>query len=55
MSSSASNEAISIAIIGAGIAGITLAIALSKRNPGLQLTIYESRPGFSEIGASVGI
>ncbi|KUJ19371.1 FAD/NAD(P)-binding domain-containing protein, partial [Mollisia scopiformis] len=49
-----SNELISIAIIGAGIAGITLAIALSKHNPSLHLTIYESRPGFSEIGAGVG-
>ncbi|CZR69301.1 related to salicylate 1-monooxygenase [Phialocephala subalpina] len=52
--SSASKEPISIAIIGAGIAGITLAIALSRHNPSLQLTIYESRPGFSEIGAGVG-
>ncbi|KAE8454200.1 hypothetical protein EG329_005125 [Mollisiaceae sp. DMI_Dod_QoI] len=54
MSSSNSNDPISIAIVGAGIAGITLAIALSKHNPSLQLTIYESRPGFSEIGAGVG-
>ncbi|KAH8646570.1 putative salicylate hydroxylase [Tricladium varicosporioides] len=42
---------ISIAIIGAGIAGITLAIALSEHNPSLQLTIYESRLRFSEISA----
>ncbi|KAF8860411.1 hypothetical protein BDZ45DRAFT_800786 [Acephala macrosclerotiorum] len=51
---SASNEPISIAIIGAGIAGITLAIALSRHSPSLQLKIYASRPGFSEIGAGVG-
>lgn len=43
-----------IAIIGAGIAGITLAIALSEHNPNLALTIYESRPEFSEISAGVG-
>ncbi|KAH7310011.1 hypothetical protein BKA65DRAFT_519285 [Rhexocercosporidium sp. MPI-PUGE-AT-0058] len=54
MTSPPSNEPISIAIIGAGIAGITLAIALSTHNPNLHLTIYESRPGFSEIGAGVG-
>ncbi|KAH6672543.1 hypothetical protein B0J14DRAFT_483028 [Halenospora varia] len=45
---------ITIAIIGAGIAGITLAIALSEHNPNLQLTIYESRLRFSEISAGVG-
>jgi salicylate hydroxylase len=45
---------LSIAIIGAGIAGITLAIALSEQNPTLALTIYESRPAFSEISAGVG-
>lgn len=44
----------SIAIIGAGIAGITLAIALSEHNPSFCLTIYESRPEFSEISAGVG-
>ena len=48
------NKPISIAIIGAGIGGLTLAIALSKHNPSLQLTIFESRPEFSEIGAGVG-
>jgi hypothetical protein len=45
---------LSIAIIGAEIAGITLAITLSERNPSLSLTIYESRPEFSEISAGVG-
>jgi salicylate hydroxylase len=45
---------LSIAIVGAGIAGITLAIALSEHNPTLALTIYESRPAFSEISAGVG-
>jgi salicylate hydroxylase len=45
---------ISIAIIGAGIAGVTLAIALSKLNPGLKAAIFESRAIFSEIGAGLG-
>ncbi|TVY81767.1 6-methylsalicylic acid decarboxylase atA [Lachnellula suecica] len=54
MPSSTPTPPISIAIIGAGIAGITLAIALSKHNPSLKLTIYESRSEFSEIGAGVG-
>lgn len=43
-----------IAIIGAGIAGITLAIALSQHNPSLRITVFESRAVFSEIGAGVG-
>jgi len=45
---------ITIAIIGAGIGGITLAIAISKHNPDLHLTLFESRAEFSEIGAGVG-
>ncbi|KAH7412926.1 hypothetical protein BKA64DRAFT_568081 [Cadophora sp. MPI-SDFR-AT-0126] len=50
----ASSPPIKIAIIGAGIGGITLAIAISKHNPDLQLTLFESRAEFSEIGAGVG-
>jgi salicylate hydroxylase len=49
-----SSPPLSIAIIGAGIAGVVLAIALSEHNPSLSLTIYESRPDFSEISAGVG-
>jgi salicylate hydroxylase len=44
---------IHLAIIGAGIAGVTLAIALSEHNPSLNLTIFESRLRFSEISAGV--
>ena len=40
-----------IAIIGGGIAGLTLAIALYKR--GIPVTIYEQAPKFGEIGAGV--
>lgn len=39
------------AIIGGGIAGLSLAIALLKR--GVRLTIYEQAPRFGEIGAGV--
>ncbi|EPE34003.1 FAD/NAD(P)-binding protein [Glarea lozoyensis ATCC 20868] len=44
---------IRIAIIGAGIAGLTLANALKTKNPSINLTIYESRLRFSEISAAV--
>jgi salicylate hydroxylase len=54
MGASSSPPPLSIAIIGAGIAGVTLAIALSEHNPNLSLTIYESRPEFSEVSAGVG-
>ena len=40
-----------VAIIGGGIAGLTLAIALYKR--GITLTIYEQAEKFGEIGAGV--
>jgi salicylate hydroxylase len=54
MDSTLSPPPLRIAIIGAGIAGVTLAIALSEHNPNLSLTIYESRRKFSEISAGVG-
>lgn len=40
-----------IAIIGGGIAGLTLAISLANRN--IPVTIYEQAPAFGEIGAGV--
>lgn len=40
-----------IAIIGGGIAGLTLAIGLLKQN--IQMTLYESAYHFGEIGAGV--
>lgn len=43
-----------IAIIGGGIAGVTLAIALLTHAPSLPITLYESASAFGEIGAGVG-
>ena len=40
-----------VAIIGGGIAGITLAIALHHRS--IPVTIYEQAPEFGEVGAGV--
>ncbi|OIW27096.1 FAD/NAD(P)-binding domain-containing protein [Coniochaeta ligniaria NRRL 30616] len=42
----------SIAIIGGGITGLTLAIALHRRN--VDCTVYEQAPSFKEIGAGLG-
>ncbi|KAH8726938.1 salicylate 1-hydroxylase-like protein [Phaeosphaeriaceae sp. PMI808] len=44
----------SVAIIGGGIAGVTLTIALLKHAPELSITLYESAAAFGEIGAGVG-
>lgn len=43
----------SIAILGAGIAGLALAIGLLKRN--VPCTIYEAGDAFSAIGAGIGL
>ncbi|KAH8731009.1 hypothetical protein GQ44DRAFT_370628 [Phaeosphaeriaceae sp. PMI808] len=45
---------LSLAIIGGGIAGLTLTIALLNHCPSLSVTLYESRSAFGEIGAGVG-
>jgi salicylate hydroxylase len=44
----------SIAIIGGGIAGLTLTIALLKHAPHLPITLYEAASAFGETGAGVG-
>ena len=49
------SQPISVAIIGAGIAGITLAIALSEHNPNIHVSLFESRLRFSEVSAGVGL
>ncbi|KAH9897467.1 putative salicylate hydroxylase [Xylariomycetidae sp. FL2044] len=43
----------SVAILGAGIAGLALAIGLIKR--GVPVTIYEAAQEFSAIGAGIGL
>lgn len=53
-SHSSPQEALSFAIIGGGIAGLILAIALHTHAPHLSFTIYESAAAFGEIGAGVG-
>ena len=50
----ASQSPLSIAIIGGGIAGLTLTIALLKHCPHISITLYESASAFGEIGAGVG-
>ncbi|KAJ5628072.1 hypothetical protein N7490_010300 [Penicillium lividum] len=40
-----------VAIVGGGIAGVTLAVALHERN--IPVTIYEQATAFSEVGAGV--
>jgi salicylate hydroxylase len=42
-----------IAIIGAGLGGIALAIALSRH--GIPYTLYESAAAYATVGAGVGI
>lgn len=49
-----SSDPVSIAIIGGGIAGLTLTIALLTHCPNFKVTLYESAAGFGEIGAGVG-
>lgn len=44
----------SLAIIGGGIAGLTLTVALLKHCSHLPITLYESAASFGEIGAGVG-
>jgi len=55
MSSATRNsvEPPSLAIVGGGIAGLTLAIALLTHAPHLPITLYESASAFGEIGAGV--
>ena len=51
---SSTPTAFSIAIIGGGIGGLTLAIGLLKY-PHIDVQIYESAPSFGEIGAGITI
>jgi 2-polyprenyl-6-methoxyphenol hydroxylase-like FAD-dependent oxidoreductase len=42
-----------IAIIGGGIGGLTVAVALARR--GLAAEVYEQAPALEEVGAGVGL
>jgi salicylate hydroxylase len=52
MSSPLPAKEFNLAIVGGGISGLTLAIALQKHN--VPITVYESAGSFGEIGAGVG-
>jgi salicylate hydroxylase len=43
-----------VAIVGAGIAGLTAAIAL-RNHPGINVTLYEKATELKEIGASIAL
>jgi salicylate hydroxylase len=43
-----------VAIVGGGIAGVMLTIAMLKKSPHIRVTLYESASAFGEIGAGVG-
>ncbi|KAH0037081.1 FAD/NAD(P)-binding domain-containing protein, partial [Aureobasidium melanogenum] len=45
------NPPFSVAIVGGGVAGVTLTIALAKR--GINVQIFEQAPQFTEIGAGI--
>ncbi|KAH7075308.1 salicylate 1-hydroxylase-like protein [Paraphoma chrysanthemicola] len=49
-----SSSPLSLAVVGGGIAGVTLTIALLKHCPHISVTLYESASAFGEIGAGVG-
>ncbi len=53
MSSSAPQTPLDIAVVGGGIAGLTLVIGLLKQN--IQVICYEAAHHFGEIGAGVGL
>lgn len=47
------NESAEVAILGAGIGGLTLAAQLRSRN--IPFRVYEQAPGLSEVGAGLGL
>jgi salicylate hydroxylase len=48
-----SSKPFTVAVIGGGIAGVTLAIALLARN--IDVNLYERGADFKEIGAGIGL
>ncbi|GKZ18479.1 hypothetical protein AbraIFM66951_003357 [Aspergillus brasiliensis] len=53
MSGKSGSDTLHIAIIGAGIGGLALAIGLSNQN--VSFTLYESAAQFSAVGAGIGL
>lgn len=53
MASAATDQPFRVAIIGGGLCGLALAIALTKRS--IPYTIYETRASFTEIGAGINL
>ncbi|EEB94045.1 hypothetical protein MPER_07213 [Moniliophthora perniciosa FA553] len=49
-----SNSRLRVAICGAGIGGLTCALALSKF-PDIEIDVYESAGKLAEIGAGIGL
>ena len=47
------SKALRIAIVGGGIGGLTLAVALRQR--GIEADVYEQAPELAEIGAAVAL
>ncbi|KAH8084326.1 hypothetical protein BXZ70DRAFT_1046108 [Cristinia sonorae] len=50
-----SNSHLKVAIIGGGIGGLHLAIALTQMRPDAIVDVYESQPELSEFGAGLGL
>ncbi|OTA02929.1 hypothetical protein A9Z42_0033560 [Trichoderma parareesei] len=52
-----SPETFTIAIVGGGIGGLSMALSLSTQIPSLSknITVYEQAPAYKEIGAGIGI
>ncbi|MER3457240.1 MAG: hypothetical protein C4304_10300 [candidate division GAL15 bacterium] len=44
-----------VAIVGAGYAGLTLALGLAKKTRGFEVALYEQAPFLTEVGAGVAI
>ncbi|KAH8105384.1 hypothetical protein BXZ70DRAFT_1004888 [Cristinia sonorae] len=55
MTISAPSRKLKVAIVGGGIGGLTLAIALSHSAPHIEIDIYESASAYGMVGAGIGM